>query len=278
MGIFDGCLLISDIDGTLMNNGIIPKQNVDAIEWFKSEGGVFTIATGRQASAAFESYKLVKANAPLLAVQGGVIYDCKENRVLSQANLNPEIYDTVFDILNKFPTVGCEICCGVDSCLLKENIGTRWHSEYEKTGYLPLPEDVKTLSTAKILFVADDDKTYKELIEYSKQFNFDYCYFVASSNTPVARYLEILPANINKGVAAKELKKILNAKYSFGIGDFDNDFELIRDTDYGAAVLGAPERVKQVANYVTCACEDGAVADFINKIHLFLKGSSVWIR
>ena len=278
MGIFDGCLLISDIDGTLMHDGVIPNKNVEAIEWFKSEGGVFTIATGRQASAAFESYKLVKANAPLLAVQGGVIYDCNENKVLRQTNLNPEIFDTVFDILNKFPEVGCEICCGVDSCLLNENIGTRWHSEYEKFSYLPLPKDLKTLNVAKILLVADDDETYKELLEYSNRFKFDDCYFVASSNTPVARYLEILPTNVNKGVAAKELKKILNAKYSFGIGDFDNDFELIRDTDYGAAVFAAPERVKQVANYVTCACEEGAVADFINKISLFLKGSSVWIR
>lgn len=276
MGIFDGCLLISDIDGTLMHNGVIPQKNVDAIEWFKAEGGIFTIATGRQASAALESYKLVKANAPLIAVQGGVIYDCDNNKVLSQTNLNPQIFDIVFDILNAFPAVGCEICCGVDSCLLNENDGTRWHCEYEKINYLPLPNDVKTLNVAKILFTADDDETYKELIEYSNRFSFDYCYFVASSNTPVARYLEILPTNVNKGVAANKLKKILNAKYCFGIGDFYNDLELIRDTDFGAVVALAPDDLKQISNYVTCTCEDGAVADFINQISLFMKGSRVW--
>ena len=272
MGIFDGCLLISDIDGTLMHKGVIPQKNLDAIEWFKSEGGVFTIATGRQAGAALESYKQVKANAPLIAVQGGVIYDCNENKVLSQVNLNPEIFDTVFDILNRFPTIGCEVCGGVEACLLKENTGTRWHSEYESIEYLPLPADIKTFDTAKILFAADDDESFKEAIEYSNQFEFDYCYFVASSNTPVARYLEILPANVNKGVAANNLKNILNAKYCFGIGDYYNDLELIRDTDYSAAVAGAPEDLKQLADYVTCACEDGAVADFINQISLFVKG------
>ena len=276
MGIFDGCLLVSDIDGTLMKNGIIPKNNLDAIEWFKAEGGVFTIATGRQASAATESYKLVNANAPLLAVQGGVIYDCKEDKVISQTNLNPEIFDAVFDILEKFPTMGCEICCGVNSCLLKENDGTRWHSEYENIKYLPLPENVKSLNTAKILFAADDDESYKALIEYSKKFNFDYCYFVASSNTPVARYFEILPADVNKGVASKKLKKILNAKYCFGIGDYYNDAELIKDSDYSAVVASAPDELKQIANYVTCTCEEGAVADFINQISLFLKGSIKW--
>ncbi|MBQ9920125.1 MAG: HAD hydrolase family protein, partial [Clostridia bacterium] len=81
-----------------------------------------------------------------------------------------------------------------------------------------------------------------------------------------------LPANVNKGVAANNLKNILNAKYCFGIGDYYKDLELIRDTDYSAAVAGAPEDLKQLADYVTCACEDGAVADFINQISLFLKG------
>ena len=31
MGIFDGCLLVSDIDGTLMQDGIIPEVNLEAI-------------------------------------------------------------------------------------------------------------------------------------------------------------------------------------------------------------------------------------------------------
>ena len=35
MGIFDGCLLASDIDGTLLLNGEIPKINLEKIDWFK---------------------------------------------------------------------------------------------------------------------------------------------------------------------------------------------------------------------------------------------------
>ena len=35
MGIFDGCLLISDIDGTLMHDGVIPNKTVEGIECFK---------------------------------------------------------------------------------------------------------------------------------------------------------------------------------------------------------------------------------------------------
>ena len=48
----------------------------------------------------------------------------------------------------------------------------------------------------------------------------------------------------------KELKKLSGCKYSFGIGDFYNDAELISLADYGAAVLAAPDEIKELAEKV----------------------------
>lgn len=41
MSIFEKCLLVSDIDGTLYCDGEIPAKNTEAIEYFKSQGGFF---------------------------------------------------------------------------------------------------------------------------------------------------------------------------------------------------------------------------------------------
>ena len=41
MGIFDGCLLACDVDGTLVENGNINPKNIEKIEYFMSEGGHF---------------------------------------------------------------------------------------------------------------------------------------------------------------------------------------------------------------------------------------------
>ena len=41
MGIFDGCLLASDIDGTLQENGYINPKNIEKIKYFVQEGGKF---------------------------------------------------------------------------------------------------------------------------------------------------------------------------------------------------------------------------------------------
>lgn len=48
---FDGCLLVSDIDGTLVHDGKIPERNIEKIKEFKKQGGKFTIASGRSFEA-----------------------------------------------------------------------------------------------------------------------------------------------------------------------------------------------------------------------------------
>ena len=48
MGKFDGILICTDLDGTLINSSEkVSKENLDAIEYFKANGGLFTFVTGR---------------------------------------------------------------------------------------------------------------------------------------------------------------------------------------------------------------------------------------
>ena len=51
MGIFSGCLFACDIDGTLMSSGKINPKNIEKIEYFMSEGGCFSLSTGRTVGA-----------------------------------------------------------------------------------------------------------------------------------------------------------------------------------------------------------------------------------
>ena len=70
MGRFDGVLLASDFDNTLiyteeaLRSGVpvppLSDENREALEWFMAEGGRFAIATGR-ALAAFMKYAALSA-------------------------------------------------------------------------------------------------------------------------------------------------------------------------------------------------------------------------
>lgn len=72
MGRFDGILICTDLDGTLLNSDRrISKENLEAIEYFKQEGGIFTFVTGRMPFFVSDMYEAVQPNAPFGCVNGG---------------------------------------------------------------------------------------------------------------------------------------------------------------------------------------------------------------
>ena len=76
MCIFDGVLICTDLDGTLLNrNRTISEENLRAIEHFKANGGIFTFITGRMPFYAAHFCDMIKTNAPFGCVNGAGVYD-----------------------------------------------------------------------------------------------------------------------------------------------------------------------------------------------------------
>lgn len=74
-GLFDGVLLASDYDGTLVPDTKIVTPGVKkALQFFEENGGRFTVCTGR-CYLGFHSYSRDIINAPVLLANGGMAYD-----------------------------------------------------------------------------------------------------------------------------------------------------------------------------------------------------------
>ena len=84
MGIFDGCLLACDVDGTIIENGYINPKNVEAVEYFMSEGGFFAISTGRSVTAISCITNELKRISPSVVSNGCMIYDYEKQEFLTQ--------------------------------------------------------------------------------------------------------------------------------------------------------------------------------------------------
>ncbi len=83
-------LLISDIDGTLVNTKKeIPPRNIEAIARFRALGGRFTIATGRSPISAARIARKVGVNCPLVTNNGAILYDMETGQVVRQRFLPP---------------------------------------------------------------------------------------------------------------------------------------------------------------------------------------------
>ena len=83
MNKFEGMLFCTDLDGTLYTDDkVVSKQNLEAIEYFKAEGGLFTFITGRVPKTAISICDIIQPNAPFGCLNGGGIYDPVENKYL----------------------------------------------------------------------------------------------------------------------------------------------------------------------------------------------------
>ena len=96
-----------DIDGTLVENGYINPKNVEKIEYFMSEGGIFSIATGRSVTAISVVTDTLKRISPSVVANGCMIYDYQNQKILyhqiaKRICFSPPNYHPLFIILLYF--------------------------------------------------------------------------------------------------------------------------------------------------------------------------------
>lgn len=269
MGIFDGCLLACDIDGTLLLSDYLPPCNLEKIKYFVSEGGAFSLATGRTAGSISTVTSRIPYIAPSIVANGSMIYDIQNDRSLYEIFVPTEDKHIVKAVIDGCDTVGIEIHSGKQVLVVNKNQETIDHENYENLTALPLDyEAALSYNWNKVLYLfANDDEALrvKQIISQIKHNS----QFVDTSAVIDGRrryYFEHVPKNVSKATSLKLLAEMLNIKEGciFAIGDYYNDLEMIATADVGAALVDSPDAVKAAATTVVCDAQSGAVADFID--------------
>ena len=86
MGKFDGYLLVSDLDGTLIGRDhSVSDENVMAIREFVAEGGRFLGATGRTELNVTPYTVGIPLSSPWILYNGAAIYDWERALFVYQA-------------------------------------------------------------------------------------------------------------------------------------------------------------------------------------------------
>ncbi|MBE6685119.1 MAG: HAD family phosphatase [Ruminococcaceae bacterium] len=266
MGKFDGILICTDLDGTLLRSDrSISQENLDAIEYFKSEGGYFTFITGRMPYFSKMIYDAVGANAPVGCVNGGGIYDYEKGEYLWLATLSDSVIELVEHVDKNVDGIGINLNTPDKVYFCRDNAAT---AEYRKaTGIPNLVADYKAVDEplAKIVFCDDNKEHILRAIEllndHPKADEFD---FVRTERT----LYEVVPKGVNKGAALPRLAAALGIDMSkvVAIGDYYNDVAMLRAAGLSVAVANAVDEVKAVADYVTVSNEEHAIARVIEEL------------
>ncbi len=270
----DKVYLMTDLDGTLLTTDKkISPVDFEAIERFRSRGGKFAFATGRTLQSAMQYVSALKIDMPIIMYNGACIYDPVSKKILYSCMLSDNAYDFTLEIFREFPEVGAEILTPDGTYIIKQNSYEKKHADYCINPIFCSIDDVKKGCWFKVLF-AMSPQDIDRLKEFSDNRFFKDVSFIRSENV----FYEMMPKNVSKGSALNECRKILNMKdITFAAaGDYDNDLELLKNADFGAAPANAQDCVKKAADYVMKAsCDEGAIAELISVIESKIKKMEV---
>ncbi len=275
MAKFENILLISDMDGTLFSKpDTIPQINLDAINYFIENGGRFTVATGRSQNSVRHYLKQLPINAPAIVGNGTSLYDCERLLSLCEFYGSESMKDISIQTHNKYPELSCFILSNgklftPKICEHHDMVETL---ECTKSTLIDMM-DVRHIHWNKVAFIGEPQQINDayDLIDSFGDNSFDYV-----KSAPYI--MELIPKNINKGSAVRELSEMLNIPISniCAIGDYYNDEQMLDAAGMSASPSNAPKAIQDLVDFVACDHKDGAVADFIhyieNHIDSFIKG------
>ena len=262
---FENILLITDIDGTLVDySWKISEENKAAAKYFMDNGGTFTYATGRQAPVAQMIIDQLTPNAPVICYNGAAIYDYSEKKYLWSSPLDAKSADVIPDIIKNCPLTNIEINTPDGLFLVTDVPGNM--DRYQKLSNLfkkvDSADDVPQ-PWLKIVFAMTDEympvvRNHIHAQPYFKDFQF---------SQSASWLYELLPFGVNKGTALPKFRELLGNKHKIiAIGDNENDIEFVNAADIGFAVAdGSPLLLDKCKN-ITAALHEHALADIVEKL------------
>ena len=261
-------LIASDIDGTINDKGRrLVKRNYDAIHRFIDEyNGNFTLASGRSPDSMRKHYKRLDiADGKAIVINGAGIYDFAKEEMVWSDPLNEHCIDIVRKTVKKFPFLAFQVISDKVVYLFRPTPSARIlaiNAQYPikyfynfdkipkenwyKVIFTGLPPETKMVSR----FVESLSNTTENLM-----FSSDWSYEMVNEDT-------------NKGKAVLKLAEMLGVEKenTAAIGDYYNDYEMLKQVGLPACCGQAPKGMKKIAKLVTCHCNHGAVADLIEYI------------
>lgn len=259
---FDGYVILSDLDGTLLdNNKNVSDENKNSIEYFIENGGRFSIATGRSVEASEQYIKDVKLDLPMIIYNGGIIYDYNEKKIISEKLINNEQKKLLDKIKEDYPNIGIEVYCGrkiyiFNDCGMAERPATKMMDVI-----YDMPDDLYEINWNKIILIGqvEDINNLEKVFESKYGIN-----VIRSANFCV----EILPESASKGQALTDLVKIYNLNKSkvIAVGDHMNDAELLQAAGIAFCPENASKEVKEYADYITVNNQNHVIKNIVNWI------------
>ncbi len=277
MGKFDGLLLVSDFDNTLVYTEEALRLCVDmppvsdvnraAVEHFMAEGGIFSIATGR-AKPAFETVvDGIPMNGPTVLFNGAAIYDFRQRRYLVTAFLPDTVREHITQVVTALPEVAAELYHDDNTIhALNANDVTRRHMHVTHSPSIEVDSIEQVPSPISKTLFSTEEEHLDALLAYLKaQPWYDDYEVVPSAVTLV----ELTAKGANKGGMVQRMAALLGIQQEnvICVGDHANDISMLTWAGEGYAPANAIPLVLDTPGVRRLPdCRDDAIAALIDSL------------
>lgn len=269
-------LIAVDMDGTLLNSHKkLTETTLKTLQKVVDRGIWIVPSTGRMVQGLPEYIKILPGLRYIIAINGGSVWDLKENTSIFDANIPYEQAMEVIEFVQKYDAVN-ECYCNNEALMSKASYGRiDYHIPDSLAvvvkGNRKTVEDYvgfmreKRADVQKIqLFFHDSHKRLAAIRELEKT-------FPKLSLTCSQTYnIELNAATANKGNALEILCRHLHIdiQNTMAFGDGGNDKPMLLAAGYAVAMANGTDEIKAVADYVTESNDEDGVARAIEKLIL----------
>lgn len=269
MGIFSGCILASDYDGTLADShGEIIEEVRTAIKYFTANGGLFTVCTGRTKQG-FHAFDSELMNAPVILANGEMAYDFNSEKTAFVNAIGEENESAIRYMIDNYPDIGVELY-GSDFSSYVINPHPRNHTHFtnQSIEYSVVEDIPKSVFPAvKVMVSVGNDRCmdFQKFLDTAPMCNLKYI-------PQYGDFIEIISKNTDKGKGLLKLaeKYGIDKNHVYAVGDGANDVTMLNAAAVGFVPENGDEYAKKAADVFVKSNNEGAVADAIYKIEKML--------
>ena len=269
-------LIAMDMDGTLLNSQKkLTEATLKTLQKAVDRGILIVPSTGRMVQGLPEYIKILPNLRYIIAINGGTVWDLKENSSIFEANIPYELATEAIEFVQKYDAVN-ECYCNNEAFLSKASYDLiEYHipdslAAVIKGNRKPVDDYVgfmraKRADVQKIqLFFHDGGKRLAAIRELQEAFP-----MIALTSSQTYN-IELNAAAASKGNALTILCRHLNIdiQKTMAFGDGGNDISMLLAAGYAVAMANGTDEIKAVADYVTQSNDEDGVARAIEKLIL----------
>ncbi|AST00466.1 haloacid dehalogenase [Geobacillus thermocatenulatus] len=266
-------LLALNIDGTILkNNGRLPRETKEAVDYVKKKGVYVTLITSRNLLSARKVAKALRLDGMLIAFQGAMIARTLDDRLFDA--VIPE--ERTFNIVQILENFNCNIRLmheryslgnrkKVKKNLVVQTVLSSSDPFFYPTQFVDSLGDVlidEPIAVPKIdvYFAADEERDAAAALLMKSIPSID---MIMQPNGK----MEIVPQGVSKLAGLRRLAQHIGVslKETVMIGDGLDDLPAIEAAGLGVAMGNAPLEVKRAADWVTRSNEQLGVAYMVKE-------------